>query len=306
MECERCGLYFDKKNVLIQHLKKKSICMPIFSDKNRNDIIDELTNKIEKTFKCDNCNKLYATKYTLIRHQKSCNTLKNTNTKISISNDELLNEIKKLGDQIKELKNVNNPINNTQNTYNTQNNTQNINITINNINDASGKQIEHILSSPFLKDNLLEWIKSKDGLFKYIDYKFFDPEHPENMMIKKGDSKEHIDLHIYGKWKKYENEEASDLILTNVGIDFESYFGVLKYENEEDYRQNKKAILKFKDNIIEPLEWGTDISDDENIVYKGHIEKINGQLYYIDDNENQNKIKNNELLTKVTKHIHLK
>lgn len=299
MDCERCGLYFNQKSVLVQHLKKKSCCMPLFSDRERNKIINELTHREEKNFKCDSCSKLYATKYTLIRHQKLCNG------KISNKDINIQEQLKKIQNTLEELnKKVNNPINNTFN--NTQNNTQNINITINNLTDTSGKQIEHILNNPSLKDNFLEWVKSKDGLIKYIDYKFFDPNHPENMMIKKGDSTEHIDLHIYGKWKKYENEKASDLILTNVGVDFESYFGVLKCKNEEDYRKNKKAILKFRDNIVEPLEWGTDISEDENIEYLGHVEKINGELWYIDEKEQQNKLKNSDLKTKVIKHIHLK
>ncbi len=301
MECERCGLYFEQKKVLIQHLKRKKECMPVFSEQNREDIIKSLTIKIGD-FKCTNCKKIYTTKFSLNRHEKNCN---NTNDISSKTNIELIKEIKELKEKINFLYNKPTNITNIEN-HNTQNNTQNINITINSINDSSGKQIEHILDNPQFKENLLEWIKSKDGLLKYIDYKFFDPNHPENMMIKTGDSKEHIDLHIYGKWKKYENEKASDLILTNVGVDFDSFFGVLKYENEEDYRKNKKTILKFKDNIIEPLEWGTDLSEDEdNIIYKGRFEKENGEIIYIDEDKEDKQSKNKKLITKVINHIHL-
>jgi hypothetical protein len=63
-------------------------------------------------------------------------------------------------------------------------------------------------------------------------------------------------------WKKYDNMKGSDLILTNVGNDFDIYIEVLKERNE--YNKHKKKILLFKDKIVDPLEWGTDISGDEN------------------------------------------
>ena len=310
MDCERCGLYFEEKKHLIQHLRKKKECMPIFSDESRELIINKLSKirNLNKTdFKCIHCNHYYKTSFNLKRHQTKCNSI--SSNIIQPNNAELMEKIKELTDKINSIiekpytQNIKNITNNIENI---QNNTQNINITINSLNDTSGKQIQHILNSPFFKENLLEWVKSKDGLFKYIDYKFFNPEHPENQMIKPGDNKEHIDLHIYGKWKKYENDKASDIILTNVGVDFDSYFGVLKYENEEDYRKNKKAILKFKDNVIEPLEWGTDISEDEEIIYKGRIEKRGNELVYIDE-DRENHIQNySNLSNKLIQHIHSK
>jgi uncharacterized C2H2 Zn-finger protein len=258
MNCERCGVVFDEKKFLIQHLKKKIECMPIFSEKSRLEIIADLNKK--NGIPCIKCKKIYSNKYNLAKHKCKASLIPVLeNSKM----EELQEQIKEMQKTLKILldKPLNNIIidnsttTNIENQNNTNNNTQNINITINSLDKDHSKQIKHIMENSALKDLILEWIVSKDGLLKYIDYKFFNPEHPENHMIKPGDTKEHIDLHIYGKWKKFENLMASDLILNNVGLDFESYFGILKYENEDDYKKNKKAILKFKDNIVDPLDW---------------------------------------------------
>jgi hypothetical protein len=54
----------------------------------------------------------------------------------------------------------------------------------------------------------------------YINEKYYNSEHPENQMIRVGNNKESMELHIGGKWKEYENVRGSDMVLTNIGNDF--------------------------------------------------------------------------------------
>ena len=62
--------------------------------------------------------------------------------------------------------------------------------------DTSSKPIEYLLNSENIKSKILNWVKSKKGLLEYIDEKFYNPEHPENMLIKKGTNDENIKLII--------------------------------------------------------------------------------------------------------------
>ena len=112
-------------------------------------------------------------------------------------------------------------------------------------------------------------MKSKHGLLNYIDEKFYNKEHPENRMIKIGDDRDSIELHISGRWKRYENGRAIDYVLINIGNDFNIFMEILRDEendkpsfsasgrrpDEEDYEKNKKLIKVFQNNVMVPLEW---------------------------------------------------
>jgi hypothetical protein len=113
-------------------------------------------------------------------------------------------------------------------------------------------------------------MKSKHGILNYIDEKFYNKEHPENRMIKIGDDRDSIELHISGRWKRYENGRAIDYVLFHIGNDFNIFMEILRDEesdkpsfsasgrrpDEEDYEKNKKLIKVFQNNVMVPLEWG--------------------------------------------------
>jgi hypothetical protein len=145
-------------------------------------------------------------------------------------------------------------------------------------------------------------MKSKNGILDYIVEKFNNKDHPENKMIKSGDNKESIELHVAGKWRKYDNYKGSDMILTNVGNDFDVYLDILKEEFEE-YTKNKKLIKQFEKDVSKPLEWGTDISEDSNkLNEKQIIKNENGEYVYEDEEESR--MKRNKIKTNVIKQIH--
>ena len=69
--CERCLCIFKSKTTLIKHLKNKTGCICIESKRNRQTILDDLMYK--EGIKCNGCNNVYSTIYTLKRHQDSQN-----------------------------------------------------------------------------------------------------------------------------------------------------------------------------------------------------------------------------------------
>ncbi len=276
-ECERCGLDFKEKKHLIQHLKKKEECLPLFLDTNRQEIIDSLKQK--KGLMCEKCKKNYSSKYYLEKHKcLSKNGQIKSVEKLEIELKEVKDVLKKLLDkpQVPTTVNIDNST-----TNNITNNT--VNVQLNCFMDTTGKPIEYLLNSENLKEKILSWINSKTGLLEYIDEKFYNPQHPENQMIKKGNNNESIKLHISGKWKQLNNIKASDLILTNVGNDFMVYMDNIK-ENEEEYKNNKKILRKFESEVMKPLEWGIELSEDSNnIITKTIVKNDKGEYVYLED-----------------------
>jgi len=259
-ECKRCGLEFDEKRYLIKHLKKKIECMCIFSDINREILIKELMYK--RGIECEGCKKIYSNIYNMRKH-----ICKGTVEKVinNITNNNITNN-----------SNSNNVINNTIN------NTQNITIIINDIDEPRG--IEYILKDNKFVERILKWISdTENGLIKYMNEKFYNPERPENQCIRKVDNY-HIELHTLGRWIKYENTKALELIISSLGIDMDTIISILKYDYSEEYDNNKRKIVKFKREVGDPLDMDLDVTDDEEAEDIHKIEKINGE-YVIKDNK---------------------
>ena len=307
-DCKRCGLDFKQKINLVTHLNRKKICMPIYLDVLPCELMKELNKK--DGLECSECKRVYKNQNSLRTHR--CKAVQMINNEESSKKE--FKTVEKLEIELKEVKEalmklLNKPIpattiNNIDNstTNNITNNT--LNVQLNCFMDTSGKPIEYLLNSDNLKDKILSWINSKNGLLEYIDEKFYNPEHPENMLIKKGTNDESIKLHISGKWKQLNNIKASDLILTNVGNDFMVYMDTIK-ENEDDYNKNKKVLKKFENDVMKPLEWGVELSEDSsNMITKTIVKNDKGEYIYLEDEvENDKKL---EMTNRVVLHVHNK
>jgi len=306
--CIRCCLDFKEKVSLIRHLKKKKKCISL--DKNVEDLdqLAELTKK--EGLNCEKCNRTYKNDESLRKHK--CKPAKNNMH--SVINDDIVTkkELKELYDkQVSDLKDIiqellKNPQNviNNDNSTNTNNTNNTVNITLNCFMDTTGKPIEYLLNQDDIKERILKWMKSKNGILDYILEKFNNKDHPENKMIKSGQNKESIELHVAGKWRKYDNNKGSDMILTNVGNDFDVYLEILKEEFEE-YQKNKKIIKEFEKEVIKPLEWGTDISEDSNkLNEKQMIKNQKGEVVFEEDEIEREK--RDKMQTKVINVIHEK
>jgi hypothetical protein len=290
--CIRCSLDFKEKVSLIRHLKKKKRCISLDKDVEDLDQLSELTKK--EGINCDKCNRIYKNLNSLRMHK--CKSKKNIDED-TVTKKELLEIIKEM------LKNPQSVINN-DNSTNTNNTNNTVNITLNCFMDTTGKPIEYLLNQDDIKERILKWMKSKNGILDYILEKFNNKDHPENKMIKSGENKESIELHVAGKWRKYDNNKGSDLILTNVGNDFDVYLEILKEEFEE-YQKNKKVIKEFEKDVMTPLQWGAEISEDSNkLNEKQIIKNDNGE--YVFENEEDELLKRDKIQTGVIKVIHEK
>jgi hypothetical protein len=304
-ECDRCGFFYKSKRTLLDHLKKPNVCMPIKNDIDRSNILFELLDKKEGV-SCKFCSKKFKNNFTLGRHKKVCNNANNICNILDLREElkeelraELKEELKQMQTKLNQLttavdkptiQNINNNVTNN-----------NLNVTLNCIMDVSGKSIEYILNSDNFKDKIIGWMRENKGIYDYIDEKFYNSDHPENWLIKKGDNDNEIKLHMLGKWKKLDNEKATDMILVNVGNDFMRYIDELR--EDDIYRDNINVIKKFDKTIMSPLDWGIDISEDE-LQQKTIVQNEQGKYVYLEDVKEQKE--KDKITKKVIKHIHNK
>jgi len=291
--CERCGLFFNEKRILLGHLKRKSVCLALESDIEAEKLIEKVKSK--EGIECDKCNRRYKNKNSLRVHK--CKSKKNIDED-TVTKKELLEIIKEM------LKNPQSVVNNDNSIKNDNSTNNTVNITLNCFMDTTGKPIEYLLNQDDIKERILKWMKTKNGILDYILEKFNNKDHPENKMIKSGENKESIELHVAGKWRKYDNNKGSDLILTNVGNDFDVYLEILKEEFEE-YTKNKKVIKEFEKDVMTPLQWGADISEDSNKLNEMQMIK-NEDGEYVFENEEEELMKRDKIQTGVIKVIHEK
>lgn len=66
-KCKRCGLEFDQKKYLVQHLNKKIICMPIEQEIDRELLIEEVNRK--EGIECSICKNIYKNEGSLKSHK---------------------------------------------------------------------------------------------------------------------------------------------------------------------------------------------------------------------------------------------
>ena len=93
--CERCGYESEHKQNLIRHLKNKSPCKPLLSNKSTLSLIEELTKKEynDITYDCEHCSKKFNNRSSMYRHMKNCKSkvdiVKNMETEIKALKEEL-------------------------------------------------------------------------------------------------------------------------------------------------------------------------------------------------------------------------
>lgn len=289
-ECKRCGCVFDEKRYLVKHLKKKLECICINSLISRDELINNLMDK--DGISCQECGKTYSTIYYMKKHKckKTNIDLKNESRKeLEDKIKHLQNELKmviqqdkvssqksslvKSIDGIGVIDNSKNIVKNI-NSNNTIHNTQNITVIINDIDDP--KSIQYILKDQNFAEKILKWVTDKkNGLIKYMNERFYNPQRPENHGIRRVD-KQHIEIHTLGQWIKYENTKALELIISNLGIDMDTIITILKYDYYDDYDNNKTELIEFKREVGDPLDMDLDITDDESTGEKiQQIEQVN-------------------------------
>ena len=263
-ECKRCGVIFDVKKNLVQHLKKKKECISINSDSSREALLKDIIEK--EGVECEGCGKKYSNIYNMRRHR--CKGV------LDVMKEEVIVDIeKKIKELQKELKEVkkesikqvantidNSTTNNDNSTNNITNNIQNITVVINDIDSING--IDYILKDPKFVEKILKWETDKKGLLKYMDEKYYNPKRPENRGRRKLDN-ESIELRMMGDWRKCDNRTALENIIDSLRIDWDTIIGRMRDDYWDEYDSNKREMVVFKREVSDPLYMELDITDDE-------------------------------------------
>jgi hypothetical protein len=241
--CKRCCVDFREKKGLVKHLKRKVMCVSIASEELPEVLLEELNKK--EGVNCEGCGGVYKNVDSLRVHRTSCkgvkDKVKEEKEVISVVNQEATNIINNNGNSTTN--------NNTQNTnsYNT------VNIKLNCIKTPRAEAIQYLFDREDSMELFINCAKSIKGIKKYIDAKYYDKEHPENMMIRKGESSDIMYLHE-AKWKKYDSLKGADILLLSTGIDIEYYMGMLFETYEDKYGIVKSRLQKMNSVILDYLQ----------------------------------------------------
>ena len=226
--CETCNKIFNHKGHFTRHKNRKISC------KSENGIMNTNEHKFDEIIdrkKCLNCNKSFSNRSSMIRHFRFHCKIKKNKNKNDDENQKMYKMIKALNTNL-ENKNMQltalqkhvNQLTVNNNIYN------NYNIVINNYGN------ENML---FIKDNSKKYKKfitgilqqGIPGLQKYINYKYCNPKHKENLTI------------------KYTNKRQKDIYI----------------------RQNDKWISHNKNDIINDIyNWENSIEEILNIYEHFH------------------------------------
>ena len=99
--CQRCGLTFNQKIILIKHLNKKTKCIAIENDINPSELIKLLHKK--DGLECNLCNRIYKNNNSLRAHQ--CISQKNKNFNENLDTQSIYKDVKEVKEDITALKN---------------------------------------------------------------------------------------------------------------------------------------------------------------------------------------------------------
>ena len=230
MNCKRCGLEFNDRRNLVQHLKRKRECMAIESDISLLEQLEEIQKR--EGIKCEKCDCIYKNKESLRKH--NCKIIK-YESEINM----LKCELEKAKNKSKKIKNINNGTIN------------NVNI---NINSFGNENISYITEN--IKKTLVGIINgSSKGVIEFIKNIHINEKYPENQNIKIESMKKGI-LKIFegNKWHFYTFEGGLDKLYNKTEVKFQE---MLEEIDESKLLEvlNENKISMFNNNVGEPLGW---------------------------------------------------
>ena len=249
-KCKRCNATFNKKILLIKHLKKIKACSVHDHDIERDDYLKSLVfdkNKFE-IFKCSHCNKEFTKNTNRYRHQKSCPNKPSSEQdqqysqlieKDSISKydvkdrGELIEIIRKLESKLNLHKPVS-IVNNNTNCHNIVNNVH--------IHNYGSENIEH------LENSLVQRFLHID-LPKLIRDIHYNPNIPENMNFRL--QNDYIEKRFNNRWVKYDmNDGIHQLIIDKAKILERVPKNNAKYLVHEHVEDSIDELKQIKENAI--------------------------------------------------------
>lgn len=247
--CDRCGYTTTTTQSFKRHLLKKNICPSTQCDADIKQLYNKYFPIIETNYKCEMCDKYFASRQSKYRHLQSC-----ANT-----NKSLQRKIADLESQLKEATSTTTTINNT-----TNNNITN-NYTTNHIHvHAFGKEdISYMLECPE-KYIIGVMKKGEQGLLQLITDAYFHEEHPENHTIKKHVKNDKIVICFNGEeWVPRIHTDAMDMMFIKITDTVNQ--GLKKINNSKKIlKKHAESYEKFKLKVAEPLGCRLEWDDDED------------------------------------------
>jgi len=264
-KCRRCARVFKRKWDMKRHFSRKNPCMtktvniqkngiknlktfqniPKYS-KNENKTETKSIKKINNRFICKYCERTYSQKYNLNKHLKKCKEkVKFEKEKKKLEQIELRNMIEEQKNRIKilETKNNSHTINNTNCNNTIHHNT--INIVLNNYGDEDISYIKAIKPKETIKYLLL---KGMSGLHDYINYKYCNPEQPQNFTIKYSNERsKYVSVRDKNVWKRKGKDEVIDELYdrdNNVEEILHVYEKLNEIEEDDELDEAQSVFLK--------------------------------------------------------------
>ncbi len=271
-KCQRCERVFKRKWDMKRHLSRKNPCMAktenipengikhskIFQNipkysKNEVKTPSKPAKKINNRFVCEYCERTYGQKYNLNKHQKKCQIKKKVELEKKEKDKlELRTIIEQQKNRIKLLEHNGNTqtINNTNCNNTTHNNT--INITLNNYGDEDISYITEIKPKETLKYLLLQGMS---GLHDYINYKYCNPEQPQNFTIKySNDRSKYVSIRDQNVWKRKDKDAVMNELYdrdNNVEELLQVYEKINEIADDDELDEAQSVFLKEIDKFYD-------------------------------------------------------
>ena len=271
-ECVRCGHVFKLKTDLKRHYNRKKICKTLNKDYNK----DEMMNILDKSFQCQNCEKIFTSKYTLNNHKKNRICIKNELTNI-FSCDTCGKKYFDKNDYENHIK-IHNNLSNKTIVINNYNYT-NYNIMM--VNNFGKENINYLTNQEYMNqlfnfnmdiNELNNTEKNKINSINLRDIMndlYFNEEHKENNNIYPVNIKNGIYKVKIGD--EYLKKDA-DFLFNNVLNKIVNIYQLLldkKIDNDDKF-------IKIKDNLIKLVDYMNmgNIPDNKNIKESDKIKKF--------------------------------
>ncbi len=271
-KCHRCERVFKRNWDMKRHLSRKNPCVAkienipksginhskIFQNipkysKNKSKTEIKSIKKINNRFVCEYCERTYGQKYNLNKHQKKCQIKKKVELEKKEKDKlELRTIIEQQKNRIKLLEHNGNTqtINNTNCNNTTHNNT--INITLNNYGDEDISYITEIKPKETLKYLLLQGMS---GLHDYINYKYCNPEQPQNFTIKySNDRSKYVSIRDQNVWKRKDKDAVMNELYdrdNNVEELLQVYEKINEIEDDDELDEAQSVFLKEIDKFYD-------------------------------------------------------
>ena len=258
--CKRCGYSTNIKCDFHKHLNRKTECKSNLSNIEvyilHHDFIIEKEKIKDKLYICEFCLKHFSLPSCKSIHKKKCPVkLLQEDKQKQIEKeleDKQLQMEKQLEEQEKKIANLEkeSKLNKPNKTINniTNNNTTNINLNI------FGKEnIKFLIEEPNFKKFMMRCLTNTDtGYIQLMDKIYFNDKHPENMNIKKTNSKDDFVKCFNGtSWDVMYSNSALEIIMDRISSAFYVFFDWIE-ENEEE-RVKTEIIKTFMREVGNPL-----------------------------------------------------